>query len=162
MTGLDKLDIVLKVVEDIPLLMPEILANNWPTLPLNEFPDMCGAGEGLQEKIIPDTFYFQSQRHNCFIHDVTHTIFPPTAFGFHSSNLILLANCLNTIRTKSTSKVLKTLREKRAITYYMGVETKTGFNCYMDREDGNIGQFNYDPKLDISFIKKLAQVGVSI
>ena len=152
--------IVLKMVEEIPLLMPEILAKNWPDqVLLSEFPSYCGAGEGLQEKAIPETFYGQSQSHNCFIHDITHTIFKPTRNSFHLSNMMLLQNCLSTIRVKS-NPLMKYLRERRALKYYDGVETEIGFRCFLNREGGNVGQSDYDPLNDPSFIAKLRKVGV--
>lgn len=153
-------NLTIKQVEGIPLLMPEILALNWPDhLPLSDFPNFCGAGEGLQEWIIPETFYFQSQRHNCFIHDVTHTIFPPTRAGFYMSNQILLSNCLSTIRVKS-NWFLKYPRERRALKYYDGVETNLGFQAFINRPGGNHGQKGYSPLEDPSFMNLLKKVGV--
>lgn len=154
--------IVRKDVEGVVLSMPKILANIWPRLSIHDFPDFCGAGEGFGEKIVPETFYGMSVRHNCFIHDITHTILPPTVEYWHISNELMLVNCLRTIRAFSTSKVLRYLRERRAVLYFDGVESKTGLKCYLNREDGNYGQKGYNPFNDPTFIAKLKKVGVTL
>jgi hypothetical protein len=158
---MDRFSISVKELEDIPLLMPRILADNWPrSLRLAEFPNFCGAGDGFGELVVPETFYGLSMRHVCFIHDITHSLFDPTREHWHLSNQIMLLNALNTIRTRTCFKIVRFLRNRRAMLYYDAVETEFGFACFTRRPGGNQGEIDYDPTRDPTIINKLRLVGV--
>lgn len=145
-------------VEDLTLWVPNVLAEKWPTLPLDEFPNFCGAGKGWKEKAVPDTMWNLSVRHNCFIHDICFTILPPRKVYWHLANYIMLVNDLETIRVRSNF-LMRPLRSQRALSYFAGVETENfGYRAFVNREWIE----NYNPFEDKMFIEIMNKVGVRI
>lgn len=153
-------DTVTTRISGIRLLMPRVLSELLPCINIDDFPNFCGAGDGIGEALVPDTFYGLSMRHCCFIHDITHTIYPPTKTFWHKSNELLLINCLRTIRVKSGNRLTRFLRERRALTYFNAVESGIGLRCFMRRRPDGPGVEGYDPVKDPEFKAKLLKVGV--
>lgn len=120
-------------VEGVHFAVPNFLINRWPTrLALNEFPRFCGAGDSFSERIVPDKNWGLNISSACFIHDLTHLLFPKTPFYFHMSNMLLLVNVLHLVRVKTRLKLIRILREHRALNYYIGVETDIGYGCFQE------------------------------
>jgi len=160
---MNPLDIVFHEVEGLSLIMPRVLKENWSNLPLEDYPNFCGAGHGWGERTVPDTNYGMSMRHNCLIHDVCFCVLPPTEEYWHISNEMLHINNLRTIRIKSGNFIIRRLRENRATTYFDFVESPIGLKCYLNRNCGsNIGQDNYSPLDDPEFKLIMLKVGVKL
>jgi hypothetical protein len=149
-------NIIVHRVENLNLVMPKFMAINWPSLPLDEFPNFCGAGSGIGEILVPDTFYGLSMRHNCYIHDGCFTLLPPNKKNWHLANSIMLINNLTTIRERG-NRFIKPFRNIRAMHYFEAVESNIGWRCFTDRTWIN----NYDPYKDEVMIELLVKVGVS-
>jgi len=84
----------------------------------------CGAKEALID-FVPDTIYGMSVRPACNPHD----------FGYHIGKTIedkqredrrMLNNTLRLIQIRSANRVMKFLRTKRAVKYYMAVDLMGG------------------------------------
>jgi len=75
--------------------VPELLALNdyWPYgLPLEDWPTFCGAGEGIGDRIIPDTICGVRVACCCFEHDISWCIADGSFVDFMKSNLRLYCN----------------------------------------------------------------------
>ena len=148
-------NIVIKNIEGIRLHMPKLVADNWPILLLDEFPNFCGAGTGLGEVAVPDTMYGVSVRHVCFIHDCMFNLMSPDKDNWHYANDIMLMNNLATIRVMSNT-FMRPFRSFRALNYYGAVESGFGWKAFTNRRWIE----NYDPYQDSELAKVFAKVGV--
>jgi hypothetical protein len=87
-----------------------------------DYEDCCGAGEGLGERIVPDTIWGLKISLACFVHDDMFERGEKTWAHFHQSNSIFLKNIINIIHAYSKSRILKHLRLYRAVSYYNAVD----------------------------------------
>jgi len=96
----------------------------WPkNASITDFPSCCGAGTGLQEKLVPDSFYGLNVSPACWVHDQMFALAEPTWVDFHQCNDIFLDNLKTIIRFHNSSAFIKHLRYIRAFEYYAAVIT---------------------------------------
>lgn len=94
----------------------------WPkNATVDDFPSCCGAGTGIQETLVPDTFYGLNVSPACWIHDQMFALAGPTWTEFHQSNDVFLHNLKQIIKASTNSVFLKHLRYIRAFEYYAAV-----------------------------------------
>lgn len=107
--------------KNIPLLTPAV-GFMWPKTPLETpFPSCCGAGNGIQEKVIPDNFYGVNVSPACWIHDQMFTLADPAWEDFYLANDTFIHNLKQIIEHESGNRVMKQLRIIRAYEYYAAV-----------------------------------------
>ena len=86
----------------------------------------CGAGEGLGDKIVPETILGLRVTLACYIHDFMWALSDATWADFHYSNSVFLSN-INTIILNlsfdSNINIVKNFRMYRAVTYFNAVDT---------------------------------------
>lgn len=87
-----------------------------------DYPSYCGAGKGLQEKLIPETFYGLRISAACHTHDDFWINSDKGDLDFLMSNALFLLNSLMIISNKG-SIWLVFLRSYRAIKYFFAVNT---------------------------------------
>jgi len=104
------------------LLLTPTLDFMWPVgaTALN-FPDCCGAGNGLGNYLVPDTFYGLCVSAACWIHDQMFTLAEATWKSFYFCNEIFLENLKRIIHFYSSNFVMRQLREIRAYEYFAAV-----------------------------------------
>ena len=69
-----------------------------PTLEYKKFPDCCGAGEGWQQEIVPDSLFGICFSPACHIHDDCYDKGEATWADFHQSNGMFFRNILAIIK----------------------------------------------------------------
>ena len=69
------MELITSNYKNIPFIVPAV-GFMWPQ-EIN-FPSCCGAGTGVQEKVIPDNFYGVNVSPACWIHDQMFTLADPT------------------------------------------------------------------------------------
>jgi hypothetical protein len=99
-----------------------------------DYPDCCGAGQGIGEKIVPETIWGVRVSLACFIHDDMWNRGEKSWSNFHQSNSIFLKNIISIIQAYSKSQLLKRLRLYRAVTYYNAVDD-LGRDIFWELED---------------------------
>ena len=73
--------------------VPRFLSTRWPfNLPLSDWPSFCGAGDGLGDRIVPDTINGNRVACCCFEHDISWILADATFAAFMKSNLRLYLN----------------------------------------------------------------------
>ena len=149
--------VTVRIVEGVPLFMPELVDKNFPTLPMDEFPRFCGAGEGFGEKIVPDRILWLYISIACWIHDIMFCLLSPDKNNWFIANGVLLLNIFMLIIVKG-SKAMVVPRCMIAVPYFWAVMTSTGWKIFTDR---NV-QKEYDPYTDHVLLKKFARVGVTL
>ena len=87
------------------------------------YPSKCGAGQGIGDLIVPETWFGLRASAICHIHDTDFEIAPPTWMAFHALNYRFIRNSLELIRVKSANAVTRTLRNYRATTYFNAVDS---------------------------------------
>lgn len=83
-------------------------------------PDCCGAGSGLGEKLVPEKILGLRISAACHIHDFSWSV--ATENDFDLTNTLFLVNLIRIIRVKSKNKLVRILRNYRAVTYYNAVQ----------------------------------------
>lgn len=107
-------------IEGIVLIVPEIFQPDFATI--NSVPNCCGAGRGLGEIAIPETFYRLRISAACRIHDFCWEVADVTWEDFHQTNYMFLKNLLAIIRARSGNGMIRALRNYRATTYFTAVD----------------------------------------
>ncbi len=107
-------------IERITLVVP--ITYPRPLGKLNDFPDCCGAGDGISNTVIPETLFGLRVSAACSIHDFCFKIADATWRDFHQSNYMFLRNLLAIISAKSNWLTMW-FRVARASTYFMAVDT---------------------------------------
>ena len=154
---IDLKKITVRIVDGVPLFMPGFVADNWPVLPIEEFPHFCGAGSGFGEKAVPDSLLGLYTSAACFIHDCCFCLLSPERQNWYIANGILVLNMLMLIIVNG-SKWLVIPRSLIALQYFWGVMTQIGWGCFTNREWVE----DYDPYQDQELLRKFAKVGVSL
>lgn len=94
-----------------------------PCFKLKDFPDSCGAGKGIGQILVPETFYGLRCAAACHIHDFSWEVAEATWTDFHESNYMFIRNLITIIEAGSSSSALKALRVYRAASYFNAVDT---------------------------------------
>lgn len=149
--------ITVRIVEGVPLFMPDIVDKNFPTLPVDEFPHFCGAGEGIGEKIVPDHILWLYVAVACWIHDVMFCLLSPSKENWFISNGTLILNIFMLIIVKG-SKAMVVPRCVVALPYFLLVMTKAGWDIFTNRKIKE----EYDPYADNELLNKFKKVGVDL
>jgi hypothetical protein len=79
----------------------------------------CGPG-GLGDLLIPDRVYGLNIKPACKIHDWMYTIYNDE-FGFELANKIFLDNMIRINNSATKNRLLKYLRSRRILKYYLAV-----------------------------------------
>jgi hypothetical protein len=79
----------------------------------------CGPG-GIGDSLVPDTVYLLSIKAACKIHDWMYTIYNDE-FGFELANQIFLDNMIRINNAATKNRLLKYLRSRRILKYYLAV-----------------------------------------
>lgn len=119
------MDTSLVYLHGTPLLVPDWLKPAWDATGYrtsSDFPDCCGAGDGLGNVFVPETIWFLRVSPACWIHDRTHTAAPPLWSAFTESNDLFRQNLTSMIRYGS-NPVMRVLREYRVTSYFLSVDT---------------------------------------
>ena len=87
-----------------------------------DYENCCGSGDGLGEKLVPDTIWGLKISLACFVHDDMFERGEGDWKVFHQSNSVFLKNIISLIHAYSKSFILKHLRLYRAISYYNAVD----------------------------------------
>jgi hypothetical protein len=61
-------------------------------LPIAQYPNFCGAGSGIREKLIPDQWFGVRFSIACHVHDEMWSIRPKSWLTYHASNSIFARN----------------------------------------------------------------------
>jgi hypothetical protein len=114
--------------DGVPLIVPVISGALMEFLQdtFKGYPSKCGAGEGIGDKIVPETVFGLPISPVCHIHDTMFDIAEATWQDFHQANSVFLHNILSTIRHKSNNSVMEHIRNYRAVTFYNAVDTIGG------------------------------------
>jgi len=147
--------ITVRMVEGVPLFMPELLDAHFPTVPLEEFPKFCGAGGGIAERVVPDHVLGLSIAPSCWIHDCMFCMLSPDKDNWFIANGILILNIFMLIIVKG-SNWLVVPRCIFAVPYFWAVMTGIGWRCFTNRKWID----DYDPFKDEALRHKFKQVGV--
>jgi len=86
------------------------------------FPDCCGAGSGIGEKIIPETIFGIRVSKACHIHDDCFDNGEATWADFHQSNYMFLRNIIAII-VEESHPVFTWFRLVRAASFFYAVDT---------------------------------------
>lgn len=112
----------IKCIEGIPFIVRREAPI--PYTKLKDFPDCCGPGEGILNRLIPDTFWFLKMSAACYFHDKDFEYAEPTEEEFDNCNERFQFNMYSIINRKSKWWILKELRKRRAKTYLFAVKSK--------------------------------------
>ena len=127
------MDFRVDYVEGIEFLVPEGV--DLP-LHLDQFPDACGPGKGLGERVVPEKIFGLRVSPACWIHDKSWECADPTVLDFHISNIMFVWNLFSIIEAfPSKWWIANVLREYRAVTYFNAVNGPLGRRCF-EREKG--------------------------
>lgn len=85
----------------------------------------CGAGNGLGEKLVPETLWFLNVTPACQIHDKMYER-GKTLEDKKEADRIFLNNMLRIIEANTNNSILKKLRIRRARIYYSVVDDVGG------------------------------------
>jgi len=86
----------------------------------------CGAGNGIGDRLVPETIFWLRVTLACYIHDYMWELSDATWKDFHHSNAVFLSNLITIILKMSAPNkvnVLKILRMYRAVTFFNAVDT---------------------------------------
>lgn len=111
--------------------------DEWAGPDIRDYPTRCGAGEGIGDKIVPDTIYFLPISVACDIHDICWQIAPATEYARKESDYVFLYNMLTIIEAES-NWFMRALRNQRAMVYYNAVDCELN-NIFwkLKREQGH-------------------------
>ena len=105
-------------------------------LHLDQFPDSCGPGNGLEEKLIPEVIWGLRVSPACWIHDRSWEYSKPCLEDFHISNAMFAWNLFSLIQEfPSRIWVVNAVRFYRATTYFVAVNGPLGRECF-EKEKG--------------------------
>ena len=149
--------ITVRIVEGVPLFMPEFLDENFPTVPIDEFPSFCGAGDGIGDRVVPDSVLVLSIAIACWIHDGMFSLLSPKKDNWYIANGILILNIFMLIIAKG-SKWLVIPRGMVAVPYFWAVMTGVGWRIFTNRTWVD----DFDPYTDAELINKFNRVGVKL
>jgi len=149
--------VTVRIVEGVPLFMPELVDKHFPALPLDDYPRFCGAGEGLWEKVVPDHILWLYISVACWIHDCMFCLLNPAKTNWFIANGVLLLNIFMLIIVKG-SNWLVVPRCMVAVPYFWAVMTGTGWKCFTSRNWVD----DYNPYKDPELLTKFAKVGVTL
>lgn len=110
------------MLEGVPLLAPQGVL--LPFTKISECPPCCGAGDGIGEKLIPETMWGLPISPACYIHDKEWPLAQPTWEAFHASNSHFLHNLVTLVNYTSQSDILRHIRLYRCVTYYNAVDSQ--------------------------------------
>lgn len=90
--------------------------------------DCCGAGDGIQERLVPETIYGLRITRACSIHDFSFEV-AESDEDFILANIAFLYNIMAIIDARSANAAMRWVRRYRAMTYYNSVQElgKTAF-----------------------------------
>ena len=90
---------------------------------LSFFPNCCGAGDGIGEKLVPDKILGVKISAACHSHDHCFEFGEPTWADFHQSNSMFIRNIINILRAKSKWRILGYFRILMAATFFYAVDS---------------------------------------
>lgn len=138
------------ILDGVPLLKPVGLII--PYTKIEDFPDCCGAGNGIGTILVPDTMYGLRVSPACYIHDYDFDKMPPTWEAFHIANSRFLHNLISIIQYTSDSNILRHVRLYRCVSYYNAVDS-IGVRIFWgikNRQQVVFGMWpEYSPVIDI-------------
>ena len=121
------------------LSVPEFLAPIWPyDLRPEEWPTFCGGGEGIGDRIVPDTIHGVSISPAGLVHDIDFAVLPKTFPSFMAANGRFFLNSAALIMASdlTTWKMIRALN--RAMTAYLVAVSTVGvlfFTWFTDRKE---------------------------
>jgi len=107
------------------LTVPEFLAPIWPyDLRPEEWPTFCGGGEGIGDKIVPDTIHGVSISPAGLVHDIDFAVLPKTFPSFMAANGRFFLNSAALIMASdlTTWKMIRALNTAM-VAYLVAVST---------------------------------------
>lgn len=112
----DGIHLTVPVIEGVPFY-------DWAGTTTEDYGCFCGAGEGLGEKIIPESLLFLKISVACHIHDLCWELAEPTQQALDRANKVFLDN-LQAINKARSGWVMRIARAQIAMFYYSAVDTK--------------------------------------
>ena len=116
------------LLENVNFIVPDKFT--FPFTKFSQCPDCCGPGNGIAEKIIPETMWGLCISPACYVHDHSWSLAKPTWGGFHAANSMFLHNLMAIVQTRSKSTFLKHLRLYRCVTYFDAVDSDIGADIF--------------------------------
>jgi hypothetical protein len=92
-----------------------------PWSKLDEFPNCCGAGEGIINTVVPEQALWVRISPACYIHDDDWACAEPTWDAFHAANSRFHVNLNAIIEARSKLWILKIIRMYQANIYFRAV-----------------------------------------
>lgn len=115
---------VVKIIDGVGLVLRDDLEIQWDKL--SRFPDCCGAGDGLGNKLVPDRIAGVRISAACFGHDDDWHYAEPTWEAFHASNDRFHRNIMAILRVRSANALTRLIRMFLATCYFRAVDDKIG------------------------------------
>lgn len=106
----------------------------WPHPTFSGFPSCCGPGQGLGNKLVPESILGVRLSPACFIHDEMFASEKKSWANFYYSNAVFMANCMEINRVKSKTRFRAWLRKPAIWTYVKAVNTGIGAKCFFKGE----------------------------
>ena len=116
------------LLENVRFVVPDKFT--FPFTKFSQCPDCCGPGNGIEEKIIPETIWGLRISPACYVHDHSWSLAEPTWEGFHAANSMFLHNLIAIVQAKSKRTFLKHLRLYRCVTYFDAVDSDIGADIF--------------------------------
>lgn len=112
------------------LEVPDFLVDLWPhELPLSDWPTYCGAGDGLGDRIVPDSIWGARVCPACFIHDIDWAIADGSYRAFQAANNRFKRNLVALTDAQLYSQV-RIAAKIRCNTYWLVVSSPVGWRNY--------------------------------
>jgi len=94
----------------------------------------CGPGDGIGDRLVPDTMYGLNVSEACRVHDWYYRFYPEdTEDARAMADRIFRNNLLRIVRAKTENPILRWLRERRCVAYYLAVRWRGGPAYHNDR-----------------------------
>lgn len=127
------MDTMIERFDGVALIRP-VSGFEWPVLTFRDFPTCCGAGK-IGNLFIPDRLLGEAISPACYVHDEMWRLCPATNGGFHYSNAVFLTNILAITTSKSHNNISEALRQKIALSFYLGVSSIVGYAHFWRLKD---------------------------
>jgi len=98
----------------------------WPHHKFSGFPECCGAGEGMGEKVVPEKILDMSVSPACYVHDWMFLYGDRDWQGFHHANSIFLNNLLSINEKRGGNWFLRKLRIPLITGWFISVSSVAG------------------------------------
>lgn len=117
---------ILMPFDGVNIITPDHPAFYWPHNTFDGFPDCCGPGNGVLEKLVSDKIDDLNISPDCWVHDFMFGRGPRTWSHFHHSNSVFFQNIMLTNEARGGTREEKDHRMKKIIGYYMAVSSPVG------------------------------------